>query len=61
MNTQNINLSEEHFKEALKAVENNQSAIEKSGDTILVLEDGTRILVIYRRNIHLFQTLDSLL
>ena len=38
MNTQNINLSEEHFKEALKAVENNQSAIEKTGDTIL--DDG---------------------
>ncbi len=61
MKTHNINLSQEHFEEALEALEKNQKSIEKSGDTILVLKDETRVLVIYRMNTYLFQMLDSLL
>ena len=61
MKAQNLNLIEYHFSEALEALKNNQKSIEKSGDTILVLEDGTRVLVIYRMNTYLFQNLDKLL
>ena len=56
-----MNLSKEHFEEALHALQENQKTIEKSGDTILVLEDDTRVLVIYRSGTYFFQALDSLL
>ena len=61
MKTHNMNLSKEHFEEALHALQENQKTIEKSGDTILVLEDDTRVLVIYRSGTYFFQALDSLL
>ena len=61
MKAQNLNLIEYHFSEALEALKNNQKSIEKYGDTILILEDGTRVLVIYRMNTYLFQNLDKLL
>ena len=61
MKTHNINLSDEHYKEAQEALKKNQQAIDKKGDTILELEDGTRVLLIFRMNTYLFQSLDSLL
>lgn len=61
MKTHNINLSVEHYKEAQQALKKNQQAIDKKGDTILELEDGTRVLLIFRMNTYLFQSLDSLL
>lgn len=61
MKTHNIDLSEKHFAEAAEVLKQHQKAIEKSGDTILILEDETRILVIYRMNTYLFQYLDRLI
>lgn len=61
MKTHNIDLNERHFTEALEVLKTHQKEIEKSGDTILVLQDETRILVIYRMNTYLFQYLDRLI
>lgn len=61
MKVHNIDLKDKHFKEAFEALKTHTQAIEKSGDTVLVLEDETRILVIYRSNTYLFQYLDRLI
>lgn len=63
MSSKNVNrgLNSRHFEEAKEAVANNRTALEKSGDTILVLEDGTRILVIFRKDSYYYQYLDALL
>lgn len=61
MKTQNIDLSKDHLEEAILAVQENQKLIEKTGDTVLVLEDDTRVLVFYRSNTYFFQLLDNLL
>ena len=59
MKTHNINLSKNHYEEALSVLKEHLEAIQKTGDIILELEDHTRILVISRMNIYLFQYLDS--
>ncbi|MDO5061612.1 MAG: hypothetical protein Q4D77_00425 [Peptostreptococcaceae bacterium] len=61
MKTHNIDLNKKHFTEAMEVLKTHQKEIEKSGDTILVLQDETRILVIYRMNTYLFQYLDRLI
>ncbi len=61
MKTHNINLSKAHYDEALSVLNEHLESIKKTGDTILELEDHTRILVIFRMNTYLFQYLDSLI
>ncbi len=61
MNIQNLNLNEKHFAEAAEVLKNHQQSIEKSGDTVLVLEDETRVLVIFRMKTYLLQYLDRLI
>lgn len=61
MNIQNLNLSEKHFAETVDVLKTHKQSIEQSGDTILVLEDETRVLVIFRMKIYLVQYLDRLI
>lgn len=61
MNTQNINLSAQSYQEACAALLEHRAEIDQSGDIILELMDGTRVLVILRRGIYLMQDLNSLI
>ena len=61
MNIQNLNLSEKHFSETVEVLKTHNQSIEQSGDTILVLEDETRVLVIFRMKTYLVQYLDRLI
>lgn len=59
MKIHNMNLSDSHLKEITDAIAENEKTL-KNEDTILELEDDTRVLVIYRMNMFLCQYLDSL-
>lgn len=61
MHIHNINLNAKHFEEIKTAINENLNKIKKLGDTILELEDGTRVLLIFQSNMILCQYLDSLL
>ncbi|MDO5095388.1 MAG: hypothetical protein Q4D65_02410 [Peptostreptococcaceae bacterium] len=61
MNIQNLNLNEKHFAEATEVLKTHQQSIDQSGDTVLVLEDETRVLVIFRMKTYLLQYLDRLI
>lgn len=60
MNIHNINLNSKHFDEIRNAINENLTEIKKIGDSILELNDNTRILVIFQNNMILCQYLDSI-
>lgn len=61
MNIINIDLNQKHYNEITKALTDNHDSVINAGDSILVLEDGTKILVYFRSGGYLVQYLDNLL
>lgn len=61
MNIHNINLNQKHLEEVRDVLKVHQKSIAEIGDTILVLEDETRILVSFHNKTYLLQYLDRLI